>query len=83
MLLEQIDKPFSDAQYVFEPKIDGHRLELSRSNGKTRLFTRHNNDVTSKYPELVTLQFDGTDLRDLSLMSASRFSIARSQIRQQ
>lgn len=59
MLLEQIDKPFSDGRYVFEPKIDGHRLELSRSNGKTRLFTRHNNDVTSKYPELVT---DGPDI---------------------
>lgn len=59
MLLEQIEKPFSDARYVFEPKIDGHRLELSRSNGKTRLFTRHYNDVTLKYPELVT---DGPDI---------------------
>ncbi|WP_289142439.1 RNA ligase family protein [uncultured Brevibacillus sp.] len=59
MLLEQIEKPFSDGRYVFEPKIDGHRLELSRRNGTTRLFTRHNNDVTSKYPELVT---DGPDI---------------------
>ncbi len=54
MLLEQIEKPFSDGRYVFEPKIDGHRLELTRSKGKTHLFTRHNNDVTTKYPELVT-----------------------------
>ena len=59
MLLEQADKPFSDGRYVFEPKIDGHRLILSRSNGQTRLYTRHNNDVTSKYPELIT---DGPDM---------------------
>ncbi|MFG0235405.1 hypothetical protein [Brevibacillus porteri] len=36
MLLEQVDKPFSDGRYVFELKIDGHRLVLSRSNGQTR-----------------------------------------------
>lgn len=59
MLLEQVDKPFSDGRYIFEPKIDGHRLILSRSNGVTRLYTRHNNDVTAKYPELVT---DGPDI---------------------
>jgi len=59
MLLEQVDTPFSDGRCIYEPKIDGHRLELSRSNGKTRLFTRHNNDVTAKYPELIT---DGPDM---------------------
>ncbi|WP_409175628.1 ATP-dependent DNA ligase [Brevibacillus fortis] len=59
MLLEQVDEPFSDARYVFEPKIDGHRLILSRRNGETRLYTRHNNEVTSKYPELIT---DGPDI---------------------
>ncbi|TQK45786.1 DNA ligase-1 [Brevibacillus sp. AG162] len=59
MLLEQADKPFSDGRYIFEPKIDGHRLILSRSNGETRLNTRHNNDVTAKDPELIT---GGTDM---------------------
>lgn len=59
MLLEQVDAPFSDGRYVFEPKIDGHRLILSRSNGVTRLYTRHNNDVTAKYPELIA---DGPDI---------------------
>lgn len=54
MLLEQAESPFSDGRYVFEPKIDGHRLLLSRSNGGTRLYTRHNNDVTSIYPELIS-----------------------------
>lgn len=59
MLLEHTDKPFSDGRYIFEPKIDGHRLLLSRKNGVTRLYTRHHNDVTAKYPELIT---DGPDI---------------------
>lgn len=59
MLLDQVDAPFSDGRYIFEPKIDGHRLILSRSNGVTRLYTRHNNDVTAKYPELIS---DGPDM---------------------
>lgn len=59
MLLEQVDKPFSDGRYIFEPKIDGHRLILSRKNGITKLYTRHNNDVTAKYPELL---MDGPDI---------------------
>ncbi|MGF9907245.1 ATP-dependent DNA ligase [Brevibacillus porteri] len=59
MLLEQADKPFSDGRYIYEPKIDGHRLSLSRRNDETRLYTRHNNDVTAKYPELIT---DGPDI---------------------
>jgi len=59
MLLEQIDAPFSDGRYLFEPKLDGHRLILSRSNGVTKLYTRHGNDVTAKYPEL---HVDGPDM---------------------
>ncbi|WP_334312687.1 ATP-dependent DNA ligase [Brevibacillus sp. AG] len=59
MLLEQLDQPFSDGRYIYEPKIDGHRLILMRSNGKTQLYTRHNNEVTDRYPELIT---DGPDI---------------------
>lgn len=43
--------------YIFEPKIDGHRLILSHTNGETRLFTRHNNDCTRQYPELLSVPF--------------------------
>jgi DNA ligase-1 len=53
MLLETAPAPFSHADYVFEPKIDGHRLILSHINGETRLYTRHNNDCTRRYPELI------------------------------
>jgi DNA ligase-1 len=52
MLLEKTEEPFDDERYIFEPKIDGHRLILSMENGIIRLFTRHNNEVTRQYPEL-------------------------------
>jgi len=52
MLLAKREKPFDDERYIFEPKIDGHRLLLLRSGGKVQLFTRHENDVTRQYPEL-------------------------------
>jgi DNA ligase-1 len=62
MLLHTADAPFSHADYVFEPKIDGHRLVLSRMGGETRLYTRHNNDCTRQYPELHALTFDNVIL---------------------
>jgi DNA ligase-1 len=52
MLLKKRENPFDDERYLFEPKIDGHRLILSMENGIVRLFTRHNNEVTIQYPEL-------------------------------
>jgi len=52
MLLERREEAFDDDSYIFEPKIDGHRLILSLINGKVRLYTRHNNEVTRQYPEL-------------------------------
>ncbi len=52
MLLEKKETPSDDERYLFEPKIDGHRLILSMENGIVRLYTRHNNEVTRQYPEL-------------------------------
>lgn len=52
MLLEKREKPFDDERYIFEPKIDGHRLILSLRNGIVRMYTRHHTDVTRQYPEL-------------------------------
>jgi DNA ligase-1 len=64
MLLEQRAEAFDDDSFVFEPKIDGHRLILSQSNGETRLWTRHNNDVTRQYPELHQVPVDGDVILD-------------------
>ncbi|AUO09573.1 ATP-dependent DNA ligase [Paenibacillus sp. lzh-N1] len=57
MLLETAAGPFSDERYIYEPKIDGHRLIFSQKQGVIRLYTRHHNDCTSQYPELL-LPFD-------------------------
>ena len=59
MLLGKREEPFDDDRYVFQPKIDGHRLILSRTSGHVRLYTRHNNEVTRQYPELHNVPVDG------------------------
>lgn len=53
MLLATAPKPFSNQHYIFEPKIDGHRLLFSQVNGQIRLYTRHKTDCTRQYPELL------------------------------
>ncbi|WP_054943691.1 ATP-dependent DNA ligase [Paenibacillus ihuae] len=53
MLLKSAIGPYSHSDYIFEPKIDGHRLIFSQQSGGTiRLYTRHNNECTQQYPEL-------------------------------
>jgi DNA ligase 1 len=61
MLLQKSDRPFDDETYITELKLDGIRLILSKFDGKVRLYTRHNNEVTAKFPELHTIDIpDGT-----------------------
>lgn len=63
MLLGKREDPFDDDLYVFQPKIDGHRLILARTTGQVRLYTRHNTDVTRQYPELHNVPvIDGVDI---------------------
>lgn len=57
MLLATAPGPFSDSRFIFEPKIDGHRLIFSQQNGVIRLYTRHNNDCTRQYPEIASALF--------------------------
>ena len=52
MLAKLVDQPFSDDEWLFETKWDGMRAITYLSNGKFRLISRRQNDVTSKYPEL-------------------------------
>lgn len=63
MLLETAPGPFSHSDYLFEPKVDGHRLIYSQQSGNVRLYTRHNNDCTQQYPELL-LPFDSDIILD-------------------
>ncbi|MNK73653.1 putative DNA ligase-like protein [compost metagenome] len=54
MLLEYAadNKPFDDDNYITELKLDGIRLIVSNMD-KVRLYTRHNNEITANFPELV------------------------------
>ncbi|RIX53999.1 hypothetical protein D3P08_07030 [Paenibacillus nanensis] len=52
MLMTERPDPFNDNDYLFEPLIDGHRLQLTMTAGKVRLLSRHGYDVTRQYPEL-------------------------------
>ncbi|NOU95188.1 ATP-dependent DNA ligase [Paenibacillus sp. LMG 31456] len=64
MLLELIDEPFSDPAFVYEPKLDGHRVILSANAKETRLFTRGQIDCTRQYPELLNVPVDGDIVLD-------------------
>jgi DNA ligase 1 len=53
MLLNKTDEPFDSEDFITELKLDGIRLIYSVDNeGKVRLYSRHNNEITSKFPEL-------------------------------
>lgn len=58
MLLETAYQPFSNDKYIFEPKIDGHRLINSQITSKTKLYTRHRIECLRQYPELLEGSFD-------------------------
>lgn len=52
MAAEQVREPFSHADWVFEPKLDGIRATAHIEGGRVRLVTRRGNDVTAQYPTL-------------------------------
>jgi DNA ligase 1 len=54
MLLHKTDEPLDHQDYVTEPKMDGFRLIYSNIEGK-KLYTRHNTDITTRFPELLNL----------------------------
>lgn len=58
MLLTKVEEPFDDPRYLYEPKIDGHRILPHRRNGSLRLYTRHRVECTRQYPELQEIPTD-------------------------
>ena len=65
MLAESIDEPFDGADWLFEIKWDGYRAIAFIENGKVRLVSRNQNDLTPRYPELKDLpQFIKAQERD-------------------
>ena len=55
MLLHKVEDPFDDDNWLSELKLDGIRLLYSTMD-KTKLYTRHANEVTERFPELITNQ---------------------------
>jgi DNA ligase 1 len=63
MLLHKSDEAFTDDTYLSELKYDGIRLTLSKWNGTVKLYTRHKNEVTNRFKELLYIDIpDGTVL---------------------
>ncbi|WP_185602272.1 ATP-dependent DNA ligase [Paenibacillus sp. 598K] len=58
MLPEAGEAAFDSGRYLFEPKIDGHRMLLSMINGKVNLYTRFRTNITERYPELLRVPVD-------------------------
>jgi bifunctional non-homologous end joining protein LigD len=52
MLAMLVDKPFTDEQWLFETKWDGVRAVCFLKNGKMRLVSRNQREMTAQYPEL-------------------------------
>jgi bifunctional non-homologous end joining protein LigD len=52
MLATSADKPFDDPEWLFEIKWDGYRAICFIKDGKARLVSRNQNDLTARYPEL-------------------------------
>lgn len=68
MLLHKSDHPFDDEEYITELKLDGIRLILSKFDNKVRLYTRHKNEVTSKFPELLDIDIPNGTVLDGELI---------------
>lgn len=55
MLATPVDAPFDGAEWLFEIKWDGYRAVAFIEDGKVRLVSRNQNDLTARYPELKDL----------------------------
>jgi bifunctional non-homologous end joining protein LigD len=55
MLATSIEKPFDDPEWLFEIKWDGYRAIAFLEEGKVRLVSRTQNDLTAQFPELRNL----------------------------
>ena len=64
MLAVSWESAFDDERWGFEPKLDGVRAIVSIDHGTVKIRSRNGNDMTSSYPELMSLTGvgDGTIL---------------------
>jgi bifunctional non-homologous end joining protein LigD len=55
MLATPVNEPFDGPEWLFEIKWDGYRAVAFLEDGKMRLVSRNQNDLTGRYPELKDL----------------------------
>jgi bifunctional non-homologous end joining protein LigD len=55
MLATSVNEPFDGLDWLFEIKWDGYRAVAFIENGKVRLVSRNQNELTRRYPELKDL----------------------------
>jgi bifunctional non-homologous end joining protein LigD len=55
MLATPVDEPFDGPEWLFEIKWDGYRAIAFIEDGKLRLVSRNQNELTPRYPELKDL----------------------------
>src|SRR5207237_109514 len=53
MLPSLADRPFSNPNWLFEPKLDGYRVIATVEEGEVRLTSRRGLDCSTEYPWLV------------------------------
>jgi len=52
MLATLVEEPFDDPQWIYEVKWDGYRAVAFIGNGKARLVSRNQNDLTGEFAEI-------------------------------
>ncbi|HEV7550458.1 MAG TPA: non-homologous end-joining DNA ligase, partial [Candidatus Angelobacter sp.] len=53
MLATLVEEPFDDPQWLFEVKWDGYRAVTFVNDGRARLVSRNQNDLSGEFPEIV------------------------------
>ena len=65
MLPTLIEDPFSDGDWIFEPKLDGYRVLALVQDGRVSLRSRNWTDFTPKFPDIASeLQGPGEAVLD-------------------
>jgi len=73
MLVKEVISPPEDyANVITELKLDGIRLIYSNLNGESKLFTKHNQDVTHLFPEILEVQLPKGIILDGELIAPDR-----------
>ncbi len=52
MLATLVEEPFDDPQWIYEVKWDGYRAVAFVSDGRARLVSRNQNELTGEFPEI-------------------------------